>query len=132
MAQDVQPLTPAEVLARLSAAGVAVELGRTGECLEFDADCEPAPEIVALIDAFEADLLNFIRMQRAMINRWIAARIIDWPLEHCLGCRNRVLVGQTFIDVTNGSARARFHTKCHPVWLAEQEALARKTIGFGP
>jgi hypothetical protein len=69
-------------------------------------------------------------MKYIFLNRWIAARIIDWPLEHCLGCRERVLVGQTFIDVTNGSARARFHCECHPVWLVEQEKLARKNGGI--
>ena len=59
---------------------------------------------------------------------WVADTLIDWPQDSCLGCRNRVLVGQAWTDVTNGDARARFHRDCEPVWRAEREALARKTI----
>jgi hypothetical protein len=41
-----------------------------------------------------------------------------------------VLPGQDWLDVRSEHARARFHRACHPGWLAEQEALARQTIGL--
>jgi N6-adenosine-specific RNA methylase IME4 len=48
-------------------------------------------------------------MERRMINHWVAGTLIDWPQDSCLKCRKRILVGQDWIDVTNGDARARFH-----------------------
>jgi hypothetical protein len=65
-----------------------------------------------------------------MIDRWVMAHLIDWPQESCLGCRKRVLGGQAFVDVTNGENRARFHRECRAAWVAEQEALAVRTIGL--
>jgi hypothetical protein len=67
-----------------------------------------------------------------MINHWVADTLIDWPQDSCLQCRKRILVGQPWIDVTNGDARARFHRECEPAWRADREMLARKTIGLRP
>jgi hypothetical protein len=91
---------------------------------------DPPPDIVALLKDAKTEIIARLQMERRMINHWVAAHLIDWPREHCLGCRKRVLVGQDWIDVTNGEARARFHQACHRAWLAEQEVLARRTIGL--
>jgi hypothetical protein len=64
------------------------------------------------------------------INRWIAARLIDWPSTSCLHCRKPITVGQTWAVISNGEVTARFHQDCHTEWLAQQEAAARRAMGL--
>jgi hypothetical protein len=123
-------MTPKEILARASANGINVALTATGDGLELLSVGDPPPDIIAILKGTKTEIISELQMERRMINRWVAAHLIEWPREHCLGCRERVLVGQEWLDVTNGDERARFHTECHRVWLAEQEALARRTIGL--
>lgn len=123
-------MTAEEILAMALANGVAVALTATGDRLELLSAGDPPPDIVALLKDAKAEITARLQMEHRMINHWIAAHLIDWPQESCLGCRKRVLVGQDWIDVTNGEARARFHQACHRAWLAEQEVLARRTIGL--
>lgn len=123
-------MTTEEILAKASADGVDVVLSVAGDGLELLSAGDPPPDIVALLKDAKTEIISRLHMERRMINRWIAAHLIDWPQEHCLGCRQPVVVGQQWIDVTNGEARARFHQACHRAWLAEQEILARKTIGL--
>jgi hypothetical protein len=70
------------------------------------------------------------QMERRMIDRWVSDHLINWPPDNCLHCRQRVLPGQDWIDVANGTARARFHRECERKWRGEQETLARQTIGL--
>jgi hypothetical protein len=121
-----------EILAMARASGVDVALTATGDGLELLSAGEPAPEIVAVLKGAKTEIISRLQMERRMINHWIAGTLIDWPQDSCLKCRNRILVGQDWIDVTNGDARARFHRECEPVWRAEREALARRTIGLFP
>jgi hypothetical protein len=125
-------VTAQEILARAKASGVDVALTPTGDGLELLSAGDPRPEIVALLKHAKPEVVSRLQMERRMINHWVAAHLIDWPQEHCLGCRKRILAGQAWTDVTNGDARARFHQECHPLWLEEQEALARTTIGLYP
>jgi hypothetical protein len=125
-------VTAEEILADAKARGVRVALTPTGDGLELLSAGDPPPDIVALLKGAKTEIISRLQMERGMANHWIADHLIDWPQEHCLGCRKRVVAGQDWIDVTNGDARARFHRECHPKWCAEQEALARKTIGLPP
>ena len=121
-----------EILAMARASGVDVALTATGDGLELLSAGEPPPEIVAVLRGAKTKIISRLQMERRMINHWVAGTLIDWPQDSCLKCRKRLLVGQDWIDVTNGDARARFHRECEPVWRAEREALARKTIGLIP
>jgi hypothetical protein len=125
-------VTAEEILARSKDEGVEVALTATGDGLELLSVGDPPADIVTLLKDAKTEIISRLHMERRMINHWVAAHLIEWPREHCLGCRQPVVVGQEWIDVTNGEARARFHQKCHRVWLANQEALARKTIGLRP
>jgi hypothetical protein len=124
-------MTAEEILAMAKVDGVDVALTATGDGLELLSAGDPPPDIVALLKDAKREVISRLQMERRIINHWIADTLIDWPQEHCLGCRRRVLAEQEWIDVTNGDARARFHQECHRAWLAEQEALARTTIGLG-
>jgi hypothetical protein len=121
-----------EILAMARASGVDVALTAAGDGLELLSAGEPPPEIVAVLKGAKTEIISRLQMERRMINHWVADTLIDWPQDSCLKCRKRILVGQDWIDVTNGDARARFHRECEPVWRAEREALARKTIGLFP
>jgi hypothetical protein len=123
-------VTAEEILTKAKARDVEVALTATGDGLELLSAGDPPADIVTLLKDAKAEIISRLHMERRMINHWVAAHLIEWPREHCLGCRKPVVVGQEWIDVTNGEARARFHQACHRAWLAEQEILARKTIGL--
>jgi hypothetical protein len=123
-------VTAEQILAQAHANGVEVALTAPGDGLELLSVGDPPADLVALLTDAKTEIISRLHMERRMINHWVAAHLIEWPREHCLGCRKPVVTGQEWIDVTNGEARARFHQECHRVWVADQEALARKTIGL--
>ena len=123
-------MTAEEILAVAKTNGVDVAVTASGDGLELLSAGDPPPDIVALLKDAKTEIISRLQMERRMINHWVADTLIDWPQDSCLQCRERILVGQAWIDVTNGDARARFHRDCEPVWRAEREALARKTIGL--
>jgi hypothetical protein len=125
-------VTAEQILAQAHAKGVDVVLTAPGDGLELLSAGEPPPHIVALLKDAKTEIISRLQMERRMINHWVADTLIDWPQDSCLQCRERILVGRAWIDVTNGDARARFHRECEPAWRAEREALARKTIGLRP
>jgi hypothetical protein len=123
-------VTAEEILAGAKAEGVDVALTAGGDGLELLTSGDPPPHIVALLTDAKTEIISRLKMERRMINHWVADTLIDWPQDSCLQCRKRILVGQAWTDVTNGDARARFHKDCEPVWRAERETLACKTIGL--
>jgi hypothetical protein len=71
------------------------------------------------------------RLDQARVDKWIRDRLIDWR-NGCLHCRRPIIVGQAWTTVSNGEVTARFHQDCHGAWLAQQEAFARRALGFAP
>jgi hypothetical protein len=125
-------MTVEEILPVAKTNGVDVGVTASGDGLELLSARDPPPDIVALLEDAETEIISCLQMERRMINHWVADTLIDWPQDSCLWCRKRVLVGQAWIDVTNGDARARFYRECEPAWRADRETLARKTIGLYP
>jgi hypothetical protein len=123
-------MTVEEILAVAKTNGVHVAVTASGDGLELLSAGDPPPDIVALLRDAKTEVISRLQMERRMINHWVADTLIDWPQDSCLKCRNPIIAGQKWIDVTNGDARARFHKDCEPVWRAEREALARRTIGL--
>jgi hypothetical protein len=85
----------------------------------------PAPAPFPHVDGARA------RMDKAHIARWVAAQIVSYPPDRCLGCRRPIVYGAKWTEVINDNARARFHSDCEPVWRAQQETAARKAMGVG-
>ncbi len=125
-------MTAEEILAVAKTNGVDVAVTASGDGLELLSAGDPPPDIVSLLKDAKTEIISRLQMERRMINHWVADTLIDWPQDSCLQCRKRILVGQAWIDVTNGDARARFHRECEPAWRADRETLARKTIGLYP
>jgi hypothetical protein len=67
---------------------------------------------------------------RARIARWVASRIICWPPDNCFHCKRPIVYGSKWVELVNDNDRARFHADCLPAWRAEQEALARRAMGY--
>lgn len=121
---------PEAILAQARARGVDVFLTEAGG-LELLSAGAPPPDIVTLIKAAKPEIVSRLAMEARMIDRWVANHLIDWDPNSCLHCRQRILVGQQWIDVVNeDERRARFHKECLPAWRAEQEIAARRTIGL--
>jgi hypothetical protein len=121
-------MTAAEVLALAKARDVTIRL--YGNDLDIVAELEPDPDLLDAIAGCKPQLLAALRAERGHINRWIAARIVNYPADRCLHCRKPIIASQKWTDVTNGEAMARFHEACHVDWLAQQEVAARRAMGM--
>jgi hypothetical protein len=70
------------------------------------------------------------RVEKARIARWVASRIISWPLDNCFCCKRPIVYGAKWIELVNDNERALFHFDCAPAWRAQQEVAARKAMGL--
>jgi hypothetical protein len=84
----------------------------------------PSPAPAPLINETET------KAERARIARWVASRIVSWPLDNCFHCKRPVIFGAKWVELVNDNDRARFHSDCAPAWRAEQEAHARRAMGY--
>jgi hypothetical protein len=121
-------MNPADIVEKARQRGVTVTLNDAGTGLSLSADGDLPNEIVELAKAHKPDIVAHLQTERRRINHWIADKLISWPPSHCLHCRNPIIVGQNWLDVTNGEATARFHQDCHGAWLAQQEVAARRAL----
>jgi hypothetical protein len=131
----------------LAAADDRVEVPSEEEAVSDDAASRPEPSEacpatpiapdpkLAVLEANTAEL-ETARYNAARIDARIRRRLIGYPVERCLWCRQRVIDGQPWLDVwgepaaSGESVRARFHRQCHVEWRAEQEAEARRFLGL--
>ena len=61
--------------------------------------------------------------EQARIDRWVASRIVDYPIDRSFCCRRPIVAGQKWLEVQNDDDRARFHSDCAPEWRRQQEAV---------
>jgi hypothetical protein len=69
-------------------------------------------------------------VERILVDRWVAARIVNYPPDRCFGCRRPIISGAKWVTIVGGDNRARFHADCAPVWRAQQEVAARRALGL--
>jgi hypothetical protein len=69
-------------------------------------------------------------IERVLIARWVAARIVSYPPDRCLCCRRPIVYGAKWVELVNDNERARFHFDCAPAWRAQQEVAARRALGL--
>jgi hypothetical protein len=123
-------MNSAGIVEKVRRSGISLTLNPAGTGLRLSADGGLPDEIVELVKAAKPEIVAHLQAERRCVNYWIANQIIAWPPSHCLHCRKPIIVGQTWVAVSNGAAVARFHESCHPEWLARQEAAARKALGL--
>jgi hypothetical protein len=123
-------MTAAEILSEVAARGFRVGLNSTGEGLILWPGHDPPSDLVKLLTGAKTEIIAVLQKERGRINRWIADRLIDWPPTSCLHCRKPIIVGQAWTVLCNGEVSARFHKDCYDEWLEQQEAFARRALGF--
>ena len=117
----------AELIAAARRQGVVLRLD--GE--EVTAKRAPKAMLLQLRKA-KALIRDQLRSEQVLIERRVESRMADYPPDRCFACRQRILVGEAFIDRCVGDVSARFHRSCLAEWRATQEDEARQSLGFGP
>jgi hypothetical protein len=70
------------------------------------------------------------RVEETRIARWVAAQIVNYPLDRCLCSRRPIVFGVKWVELVNDNERARCHFDCLLLWRAQQEKLARRAMGY--
>ena len=112
--------------------GVRVTLD--GNDLALEADAPPPPRLVAIVGRGKWDIVAALRLREAEERR----RIVQWVNDHftsssagvCAHCGVGERAEDPFVLLFVGSDRGEVHASCHPLWLAEREAEARRALGL--
>ena len=120
----------------IDVAELIAEARRQGVVLRLDGEevtAKRAPKAMLLqLRKAKGFIRDQLRSEQALIERRVESRMADYPPDRCFACRQRILVGEAFIDLRNDDVSARFHQACLPEWRAAQEDEARRALGFGP
>jgi hypothetical protein len=111
---------------------------RNGYRLEVDGDdlAYEVPEdkiAYSILDALRSHKLRIVallRDERHAVVKWIADNFRSSKVGQCALCGDGQREDDPFVVVFVGEDRAYLHASCHPPWLAEQEAEARKALGI--
>jgi hypothetical protein len=125
-------MTVDEVLRMANSAGVSVLVDGYDLVLEHDAD--PPPNLVAMLRHFKPELVSALRVrqaeQRSLITQWVNDNFTSSPAGVCAHCGGGPRSEDPFVLLFVGNDRGEVHASCHPAWLAEREAEARKALGL--
>jgi hypothetical protein len=117
-------------LARRHGVNVMLE----GDSLHLEADAPPPNGLLAILGRGKWDIVAALRLREAEERR----RIVQWVNDHftsspagvCAHCGDGPRSQDPFVLLFVGNDRGEVHASCHPTWLAEQEAAARRALGF--
>ena len=117
-------------LARRHGVNVMLE----GDSLHLEADAPPPNGLLAILGGGKLDIVAALRLREAEERR----RIVQWVNDHftsspagvCAHCGDGPRSQDPFVLLFVGNDRGEVHASCHPTWLAEQEAAARRALGF--
>ena len=123
-----------DVLRVAKSAGVIVLVEGYDLILEHEAD--PPPHLVAMLRHYKRELVSALRMreaeQRSLITQWVNDHFASSPLGACAHCGDGPRSEDPFVLLFAGNDRGEVHSSCHPTWLAEQEAAARRALRIDP
>jgi hypothetical protein len=127
-------MTVDNVLRMAKSAGVTVLVDGYDLVLEHDAD--PPSDLVAMCSRFKPELVSALRMRQAeqnsLVARWIADNFTSSPAGVCAHCNGGPRPDDPFVLLFVGTDRGELHSSCHPTWLAEREAEARRALRMDP
>jgi hypothetical protein len=123
-----------DVLRVAKSAGVTVLVEGYDLVLEHEAD--PPPNLVTMLRHYKPELVSALRMRqadhRSLITQWINNHFTSSPAGVCAHCGGGPRPDDPFVLLFVGGDRGDVHASCHPAWLAEREAEARKALGLEP
>ena len=123
-------VTEALELARLQ----GVEVTLDGDDLVLKAEAAPPPGLLAILGRGKWDIVAALRLreaeERRRIVQWVNDHFASSPLGACAHCGDGPRSEDPFVLLFAGNDRGEVHSSCHPTWLAEQEAAARRALGF--
>jgi hypothetical protein len=107
------------------------KLGVDGDDIAFEVPDYPiAYPIIDILRQQKTEIVDLLRDERRAVVRWIADNFRSSPIGQCALCGDSKREDDPFVLVFVGEDRADLHASCHPVWVAEQEAAARVTLGI--
>jgi hypothetical protein len=123
-------MTVDDVLRMAKSAGVTVLVEGCDLVLEHEAD--PPPNLVAMLRHYKPELVSALRMrqadQRSLITQWVNDHFASSPPGVCAHCGDGARPEDPFVLLFVGGDRGQVHSNCHPPWLAEREAAARRAL----
>ncbi len=119
-------------LARRHGVNVVLE----GDSLHLEADAPPPNGLLAILGRDKWDIVAVLRQreaeERRRIVQWINDNFTPSPPGVCAHCGDGPRPVDPFVLLLVGNDRGEVHASCHPGWLAEREAEARKALGLEP
>ena len=127
-------MTVTEALELARSQGVEVTLD--GDDLVLEAEAAPPPGLLAILGRGKWDIVAALRLREAEERR----RIVQWVNDHfasspsgvCAHCGDGPRSEDPFVLLFAGNDRGEVHSSCHPTWVAEQEAAARRALRIDP
>ncbi len=127
-------MTVDDALAVARSHGVRVTVD--GNDLALEADAPPPPGLLAILGRGKWDIIAALRQRDAEERR----RIVQWVNDHfassppgvCAHCGDGPRSEDPFVLLFVGNDRGEVHASCHPTWLAEREAEARRALRIDP
>jgi hypothetical protein len=125
-------MTVEEALELARRHGVNVMLD--GDSLHLESDAPPPSGLLAILGRGKWDIISVLRQrkaeERSLIARWIADNFTPSPPGVCAHCGDGLRSEDPFVLLFVGNDRGEVHASCHPAWLAEREAEARRALGL--
>ena len=110
--------------------GVRVTLD--GNDLALEADAPPPQGLLAILGRGKWDIIAALRLreeeERRRVRQWVNDRFTSSPAGVCAHCGEGARAEDPFVLMFVGDNRADVHAACHPTWLAEREAEARRAL----
>ena len=127
-------MTVTEALQLARSQGVEVTLD--GDDLVLQAEAAPPPGLLARLGRGKWDIVAALRLreaeERRSVVQWVSNNFASSPPGVCAHCGDGERAEDPFVLLFVGNDRGEVHASCHPAWLAEREAEARRALRLDP
>ena len=127
-------MTVTEALQLARSQGVEVTLD--GDDLVLKAEAAPPPGLLAILGRGKWDIVAALRLreaeERRSVVQWVSNNFASSPPGVCAHCGDGERAEDPFVLLFVGNDRGEVHASCHPAWLAQREAEARRALRLDP